>query len=98
MEKVLFDQKKVSEINSILWQREQRLSSISSKMQEISFLPKHTKGISRGVSAACVHIQKHRSLTGSVQFISIQFNSIYSCSSDPEGGCNPQDIERVNSI
>ena len=26
------------------------------------------------------------------------FNSVYFCSSDPEGGCGPQDIEHVNSI
>ena len=26
------------------------------------------------------------------------FNSIYFCSSDSEGGCNPQGIEHVNSI
>ena len=29
-------------------------------------------------------------------FNSIQFNLF--CSSDPEGGCNPQDIEHVNYI
>ena len=29
---------------------------------------------------------------------SIQLNSVYFCSSDPEGCCNPQDIEHVNSV
>jgi hypothetical protein len=35
-----------------------------------------------------------------VQHWHIQFNSIYFIflSSDPEGGCNPQDIEHVNYI
>jgi len=29
---------------------------------------------------------------------STQFNSVIFCSSDPEGGYGPQDIEHVNSI
>ena len=29
---------------------------------------------------------------------SVQFNTIYFCSSDPEGGCNSHDIEHVDSI
>jgi hypothetical protein len=42
MQNVLFYQKKVYEINSILWKREEQLCSISLKKEEISLLPKYT--------------------------------------------------------
>jgi len=45
----------------------------------------------------CVHVSiKHIRDVSYSHLYSIQFNLF--CSSDPEGGCNPQDIEHVNHI